>query len=483
MNVIVITRTKASKNKPTSMMTLVTNVTHLHTMDLLQIDQNRFKRETGCVDKSGGKGRFGFNSYNLLTFAILSYNIVSNIISNVNNNANNNNNNDNLLNFGSSNVAESDTSADNSNKNMLMITVPPAGPPVVVPTGRFLSNGTIILNKGLEQDGVSWYLPKPGWKVFDNGTILYNDTWKEVGVTSFGYIDKDNQFKTIKDLDDNLLTWKKLRSLRSPRRKDQANVKKVKTSPILLKNYSVKLPFNTIDTIYNDLTVDEGSLPLVLTAISVVGPPIILQIGYILQNGDILLNQGIEIQGAYWQSPERTLYENGTIVYRNIDLIDNAKITFSSVSIGGEMSPLPNINGQKVNLSMLKKLNIRNSMNNSFLQITNSNPENTFMDDLKISIDSVLNGLYKDVKTKRSIDSLTTYSKMNQRLRFLMSFMTSYSGNRISNQDKLDSVLYDLACSIIDIKQMNITYKLLKNKRTECFIKSIDKMCNSKPTI
>ena len=114
---------------------------------------------------------------------------------------------------------------------------------------------------------------------------------------------------------------------------------------------------------------------------------------------------------------------------------------------------------------------------------TNSIPENTFMDDLKISIDSILNVLYKDVKTKRSIDSLTTYSKMNQRLRFLMSFMAVYSGNRISNQDKLDSVLYALACSIIDIKQMNITYKLLKNKRSECFIKSIDKMCNSKPTI
>ena len=464
-------------------MTLVTNVTHLHTMDLLQIDQNRFKRETSCVDKSGGKGRFGFNSYNLLTFAILSYNIVSNIISNVNNNANNNNNNDNLLNFGSSNVAESDTSADNSNKNMLMITVPPAGPPVVVPTGRFLSNGTIILNKGLEQAGVSWYFPKQGWKVFDNGTVLYNDTWREVGVPSFGYIDDENQFKIIRDLDDNLLTWKKLRSLRSPRRKNQKNIEKASTDPISLKNYSVKLPLNTIDTIYNALMEDDSSFPLVLSAISVVGPPIVVQIGYILRNGDVLLNLGVEIEGAYWQSQERTLYENGTIVYRNIDLIDNAKITFSSVSIGGEMSPLPNINGQKVNLSMLKKLNIRNSMNNSFLQITNSNSENTFMEDLKISIDSILNRLYKNVKTKRSIDSLTMYSKLNQRHRFLMSFMAVYSENRIPNRDKLDSDLYSLACSIIDIKEINMTYNLIKNKQLQCFIKSIGKMCNSKQTI
>ena len=121
------------------------NINQLTTMEGSEVNYLRFKRETGCDNKTGEKGRFGFNSYNLLTFAILSYNVVSNIISNVNNNANNNNNNDNLLNFGSSNVAESETSADNSNKNMLMITVPPAGPPVVVPTGKFLSNGSVIL--------------------------------------------------------------------------------------------------------------------------------------------------------------------------------------------------------------------------------------------------------------------------------------------------------------------------------------------------
>ena len=161
--------------------------------------QSRLKRDTECLTKTGSKGRFGFNSYNLLTFAVLSYNLISNIISNVNNNANNNNNNDNLYNFGSSNVAESSTSADNSNKNMIMITVPPAGPPVVVPTGRLLSNGSIVLNEGVEEEGVSWYLPKYGWTVFDNGTIVYNETWKETGLTSFGVISNKDKFEPIRD--------------------------------------------------------------------------------------------------------------------------------------------------------------------------------------------------------------------------------------------------------------------------------------------
>ncbi len=49
------------------------------------------------VDCPGGEGKFGFNSYDLLTFAVLSFNIVSNVITNTNKNENNNNNNDNQV--------------------------------------------------------------------------------------------------------------------------------------------------------------------------------------------------------------------------------------------------------------------------------------------------------------------------------------------------------------------------------------------------
>ena len=46
--------------------------------------------------------RFGVNSYNMLTFAILTFNIVSALVtSNNNNNVNNNNNNDNNNDLGS----------------------------------------------------------------------------------------------------------------------------------------------------------------------------------------------------------------------------------------------------------------------------------------------------------------------------------------------------------------------------------------------
>ena len=50
------------------------------------------KRATTCP---GGNGKFGFNSYSLMTAVVLGFNAVSNVINNVNNNLNNNNNNNN----------------------------------------------------------------------------------------------------------------------------------------------------------------------------------------------------------------------------------------------------------------------------------------------------------------------------------------------------------------------------------------------------
>lgn len=45
--------------------------------------ESRQKRSTTCP---GGNGKFGFNSYSLLTAVVLGFNAVSNVIANVNNN-------------------------------------------------------------------------------------------------------------------------------------------------------------------------------------------------------------------------------------------------------------------------------------------------------------------------------------------------------------------------------------------------------------
>ena len=84
-------------------------------------------------DCPGGVGNFGFNTYNLLTFMLMSFNHVSNVIVNTNNNRNNNNNNDFQATFGAINSNNNDVEATQTGSTMTMITVTPVGVPIVMP--------------------------------------------------------------------------------------------------------------------------------------------------------------------------------------------------------------------------------------------------------------------------------------------------------------------------------------------------------------
>ncbi len=66
-------------------------------LEELWVRRSRPKRS----DCPGGVGRFGFNTYSLLTMMVLGFNAVANVISNVNKNDNNNNNNLNSNDVGS----------------------------------------------------------------------------------------------------------------------------------------------------------------------------------------------------------------------------------------------------------------------------------------------------------------------------------------------------------------------------------------------
>lgn len=115
---------------------------------------------------------FGFNSYNMLTFSLLSFNVMANLLANTNdnNNANNNNNNQNSATLDQVQTKESSTKAEQNNKNMVMITVPPAGPPVVVPIGRVFRNGSFETS-----DDVSWRVSVEDDRnvtVFRNGSLV-----------------------------------------------------------------------------------------------------------------------------------------------------------------------------------------------------------------------------------------------------------------------------------------------------------------------
>ena len=446
---------------------------------------HRIKRATECTspnERSGGVGKYGFNSYNLLTFAILSFNVVSNIISNVNNNANNNNNNDNLYNFGSTNVAESSTSADNMNKNMLMITVPPAGPPVVVPTGKLLFNGSIVLDKELEEAGVSWYFPKYGWTLFDNGTIIYNTTWKERGLVSFGVLDDQNKFRPLKDDDDKSINWKSLRSSRYRKEKSHREGFSKQSTQMNINNFTMNLSANAIDAIYNDLATNTDSMALVMAAHSGIGPPIVVPIGFVLVDGEVLLNKGVEVEGVYWKSSDRTLFENGTIQYHKMDnMFDKNEIVFGTISANGTIVPLPYIDGKKIDLKLLRQLNIRHIFEHQ-TTISNTMPKEQFLfDTLKASIASILSSVQKTSPSKRSPNVPLELKYFLKHINFMYSFTTLIS-ELIDNGLVLEKTFEHVACNMLGVKDLEMLllkddfYHKNKNK-TLCYVKTIKSIC------
>ena len=78
--------------------------------------ENRLFRRSACPS---GVGRFGFNSFNFLTFMVMVFNAVANVNNNINNN--NNNNNDFNLNSISQDSNSVVSNSDNQNTIMAMI--------------------------------------------------------------------------------------------------------------------------------------------------------------------------------------------------------------------------------------------------------------------------------------------------------------------------------------------------------------------------
>ena len=129
-----------------------------------------------CIgETSGGIGKFGFNSYDLMTFLLLTFNAIGNVIVNTNKNENNNNNNDFQAMLGTINSNSDDVITDQTNMNGAMIVVPPAGPPVVVPTAgrsvRGLNNETIFRNGTIINGNVTTHGLVHSGSICENGTF------------------------------------------------------------------------------------------------------------------------------------------------------------------------------------------------------------------------------------------------------------------------------------------------------------------------
>ena len=81
--------------------------------------QKRSPSSSCSSERDDGIGNLGFNSFNFLTFMILTFNAITNVNNNINNN--NNNNNDVSLNSISQSSSNTISNSDNSNDIMVMI--------------------------------------------------------------------------------------------------------------------------------------------------------------------------------------------------------------------------------------------------------------------------------------------------------------------------------------------------------------------------
>ena len=81
--------------------------------------QKRSPSSSCSSEQDDGIGNLGFNSFNFLTFMILTFNAITNVNNNINNN--NNNNNDVSLNSISQSSSNTISNSDNSNDIMVMI--------------------------------------------------------------------------------------------------------------------------------------------------------------------------------------------------------------------------------------------------------------------------------------------------------------------------------------------------------------------------
>ena len=81
-------------------------------------------------------------------------------------------------------------------------------------------------------------------------------------------------------------------------------------------------------------------------------------LGWLLPGGLVHLDRGVEVEGVYWESLDRILYENGTIRYKAVDIGEAATVVFGTVGGGGAVTTIPDIGETAVTLDLLRSLNL-----------------------------------------------------------------------------------------------------------------------------
>ena len=423
----------------------------------------RITRDAGETSPScpGGIGNFGFNSYDLLTFSILVMGAVSSaVIVNTNKNENNDNNNDLQASFGDINTNNQMASADQTNTNMAMIISPPAGPPVVIPLGgRMLRNGTIELQSDTSIPGVSWESEQ--FHVYDDNTILDKVSHqRQKGVVAFGTIDERNVFNPL-PYD---LNWTDLREKAGNGNKARS----AQPPPVIPFNSDpVFVPTEVVNELFEQSVLENG-LTLVQIVLPTVGPPIVIPIGAVLDDGSVYLNNGMEVEGAFLESTDRILYENGTIVYKLTNTQELGKVTYALLDRQGNLDYLPKLGDTPTSMPLFRSLDIKPASRNLNINLGDLDIND---DDWSAIRDSASAAIIDRNRRKRATTIISKQSIIRQALSLAHLMKRVHSSNYNTTKDILC-----LALQKVDDNETRAAVSTFK-PQYNCFYENIVRHC------
>ena len=297
------------------------------------------------------------------------------------------------------------------------------------------------------------------------------------GLVSFGVVDENSKFVPLKDMEGNNVSWKHLRQTRKSRdEKCSTNLSKSTLNSLLtphvikLKKFNVNITDAVFDTIYKSAIDDRGAMNLVMVATASDGQPVIIEVGNILASGEVLLHEGIDVDGVYWRSNHQTLYENGTLLHHHqtgtTSNTGNTKILFGSMTRDGLVNELPHVDGKPVDLNLLRKINIRRQTNKQPLLLPKRKP---FLDDVREFFDSTFSRLYnRENKQKRSehIHDRLNYGQIIAKLRYFLSLSNTVASCGQNKDDDIENLLQQMFRDLSlqkDIEEMLLQLSIQQN--------------------
>ena len=203
-----------------------------------------------------------------------------------------------------------------------------------------LKSGVVQLEPGVERPGVSW--ESSHWSVTDTGQVRYKAGGAVVdGAQYLGRVSRDRVWRP------DSLTLAQLRGAVGARAgREPGPVLRVAGEPNVIVS----------ETLLQQLRPGRPH-PLVAVVTPPAGPPLSLPLGELLPQGAVHLQPGLTHSGSFWQSQDRTVFTNGTILYRASGAVEQAGVEVGVVGPAGELQPLPGrLGGKNSTVDKLRQL-------------------------------------------------------------------------------------------------------------------------------